>query len=725
MRSWGSGGERRKRTNNHSYTGWSGFSPVVGPGSVVEVTYGFKVPEVSLRGGSSPSARHHPLAMRLPAIGIRPRILVFGAFTLFLLAILVWGGYRRGVDVLGESAKEAIRGQAAAIAAELDRGTLEALTAARGMALAAGQGMAREDDSMGNLARAVLDGQPRFAETWYVLEPDPGSADAAPRVLGWSRDPLNPGAINSASSPATVSPDARGYTRSRMQAEANARTDAGIVTEPHDDGGVKVIDHIWPIVVGGHFLGAAGVSSSLEDLDRRLDKIRDRLAQAGWSAAISVVGPEGRMIASTEAKADESGQGLWMRIVDRLVAAPSSVIRGGDVENGADCLFAGAQAPSTGWTVVVKLPWREITARVQRPMFDILLAAGAALALLTGLITWLANRVRRRVASAAAVARRVAAGDLTGGFDQRGGDETGQLLRDVSHMTESLRSIVEQVKEASRELGATSRDLATAGAHQEEAIHSLGASTTEAAAASREISVTGRELLATMNDVAAVANDTAAVADAGRENLGEVGETMHHLEESTNQFSQRLALIRERAEDINMVITTITKVADQTNLLSINASIEAEKAGEYGQGFIVVAREIRRLADQTAVATLDIERLVEQMQQAVSAGVSEMETFAREVKAGVERVSGISGQFADVIGKVQGLSTRFDHVNEGMRAQATGAQQIAEALVTLTDGSRAAAEALDEFQNASSHMARAVDGLNESVSRFRLEEFDG
>ncbi len=669
--------------------------------------------------------------MRLPAIGIRPRILVLGAFTLLLLTLLVWGGYRRGVEVLGESAQEAIRGQAAAIAAELDRGTLEALTAARGMALAAAQGLAEDEASLGNLARAVLDGQPRFAATWYVLEPVQGSASTTARVLGWNRDPLNPGSINAtpAGAASRSSLDARGYGRSRIQAEENVRTDVGIVTEPHEDGGAKVIDHTWPIVLAGRFQGSAGVSSSLEDLDRRLDKIRDRLARAGWSAAISVVGPEGRMIASTEAKAEERGQALaetaWMRIVDLLDGAQSSVIRGHDVETGADCLFAGAEAPSTGWTVVVKLAWREITGRVQRPMFDILLAAGAALALLTALITWLANRVRRRVASAAAVARRVAAGDLTGGFDQRGGDETGQLLRDVSHMTQSLRSIVEQVKDASRELGATSRDLATAGSHQEEAINSLGASTTEAAAASREISVTGRELLATMNDVAAVANDTAAVADAGRENLGEVGETMHHLEESTNQFSERLALIRERAEDINMVITTITKVADQTNLLSINASIEAEKAGDYGQGFIVVAREIRRLADQTAVATLDIERLVEQMQQAVSAGVSQMETFATEVKAGVERVTGISGQFADVIGKVQGLSTRFDQVNEGMRAQATGAQQIAEALVTLTDGSRAAAEALGEFQEASSHMARAVDGLNESVSRFRLDDLDG
>ena len=125
--------------------------------------------------------------MRLPAIGIRPRILVLGAFTLFLLTLLVWGGYRRGVEVLGESAEEAIRGQAAAIAAELDRGTLEALTAARGMALAAAQGLAEDDASLGNLARAVLDGQPRFAATWYVLEPEQGSAATTARVLGSGR----------------------------------------------------------------------------------------------------------------------------------------------------------------------------------------------------------------------------------------------------------------------------------------------------------------------------------------------------------------------------------------------------------------------------------------------------------------------------------------------------------------------------------------------------------
>lgn len=94
--------------------------------------------------------------------------------------------------------------------------------------------------------------------------------------------------------------------------------------------------------------------------------------------------------------------------------------------------------------------------------------------------------------------------------------------------------------------------------------------------------------------------------------------TMRQLADSTGSISARLGLISEKANNINGTITTITKVADQTNLLSLNAAIEAEKAGEYGLGFAVVAREIRRLADQTAVATLDIESMVRDMQSSVS-----------------------------------------------------------------------------------------------------------
>jgi methyl-accepting chemotaxis protein WspA len=184
----------------------------------------------------------------------------------------------------------------------------------------------------------------------------------------------------------------------------------------------------------------------------------------------------------------------------------------------------------------------------------------------------------------------------------------------------------------------------------------------EIAAAVREISATGEALAETMEEVSRRAGQASTLAAAGREGLGGIETTMGQLMESTGSISAKLGIIREKSENINALVTTITKVADQTNLLSINAAIEAEKAGEYGRGFLVVAREIRRLADQTAVATLDIENTVRLMQDAVSAGVMQMDKFGGEFRSGVERVQEINCQTGRIIEEVEGLTSRFQSV---------------------------------------------------------------
>jgi methyl-accepting chemotaxis protein WspA len=195
---------------------------------------------------------------------------------------------------------------------------------------------------------------------------------------------------------------------------------------------------------------------------------------------------------------------------------------------------------------------------------------------------------------------------------------------------------------------------------------------------------------------------------------------MRQLAESTGSISSKLSVISERAANINLVVTTITKVADQTNLLSINAAIEAEKAGEYGLGFLVVAREIRRLADQTAVATLDIERMVKEMQSSVAAGVMEMDKFSEEVRQGVSDVESIGGQLGQIITAVQGLTERFEHVTEGMRVQSQGADQIREAVMRINEGANQTSVSLREFNKATAHLREAVSLLREEVSRFSL-----
>ena len=170
-----------------------------------------------------------------------------------------------------------------------------------------------------------------------------------------------------------------------------------------------------------------------------------------------------------------------------------------------------------------------------------------------------------------------------------------------------------------------------------------------------------------MNEVAAVAEQSAALAGSGQAGLTHMEETMRQVMDAAGSINAKLAVLNEKAGNINQVVTTITKVADQTNLLSLNAAIEAEKAGEYGRGFAVVATEIRRLADQTAVATYDIEQMVKEIQSAVSAGVMGMDKFSEEVRRGMQEVQQVGGQLSQIIQQVQALAPR---VRSGQRGDA-------------------------------------------------------
>src|ERR1041385_4835007 len=162
-----------------------------------------------------------------------------------------------------------------------------------------------------------------------------------------------------------------------------------------------------------------------------------------------------------------------------------------------------------------------------------------------------------------------------------------------------------------------------------------------------------------MNEVNQVAEQTASLASSGQTSIGRMESTMRQIMEASGSITGKLAVLSEKTANINTVVTTITKVADQTNLLSLNAAIEAEKAGEYGLGFAVVAMEIRRLADQTAVATYDIEKMVKEMQSAVSAGVMGMDKFSDEVRRGVAEVRQGSTHLAPIIYQVQKLTPRL------------------------------------------------------------------
>ncbi len=329
--------------------------------------------------------------------------------------------------------------------------------------------------------------------------------------------------------------------------------------------------------------------------------------------------------------------------------------------------------------------------------------------------------LQEKVTRMLGVVKKAEAGDLTGrveGFE--GADAIDELAKGVQRMMDSLNALVAQVQQSGIQVTSSATEIAATAKQQEATVAEQAASTNQIMATATQISATSRELADTVGEVSRVAEDTAGSATDSRSALTRMEQTMHQMNEATASIAAKLAVLNEKATNINNVVTTITKVADQTNLLSLNAAIEAEKAGEYGLGFSVVATEIRRLADQTAVATWDIEQMVKEMQSAVSAGVMGMDKFSEEVGSGVEDVRQVGAQLAGIIEQVQALTPRFEAVNEGMQSQSQGAQQISESMVQLNETAQQTAGSLRQSNQSIQQLKDAAQGLQKGVQRFKV-----
>lgn len=330
------------------------------------------------------------------------------------------------------------------------------------------------------------------------------------------------------------------------------------------------------------------------------------------------------------------------------------------------------------------------------------------------------RRIVRPIQKVSEFADTIAEGDLTAEIEKDYDDEIGRLVEKLSEMAHNLNTLIGQVQRSGIQVTSSATELSATSKQQEAVMKTQMESTNYVVKSVAEISKVSEELVETMQQVAAMSDQTADFANSGQSDLSQMEAAMGHMENASKSISGKLEAINEKAANITSVVTTITKVADQTNLLSLNAAIEAEKAGEYGRGFTVVAREIRRLADQTAVATLDIDQMVQEMQSAVSAGVMEMDAFIAEVQRSAENVGKISNQLTRIIEQVKALSPSFEGVNESMQFQSESAQQINTSMVNLSEEMQQTVESLKESFMAIEQLNDAARGLQDEVSRFKV-----
>ncbi len=353
----------------------------------------------------------------------------------------------------------------------------------------------------------------------------------------------------------------------------------------------------------------------------------------------------------------------------------------------------------------------QINANTRTTIMLCLLALGVALTVAILTANWISHPLKR----IAQASQNMAGGN----FDQK--VESSQIIElsklassfndmawQLKNSFDKLNSVIVQANQVGMKVTSSTRQIAASGKQLEAAITQQAVSTNQVKATSAEIAATSGELAKTMEDIAQKAQATASAASSSQADLMEMAGTMHQLATATTSMSVRLEIMNEKANNINSVVTNITKVADQTNLISLNASIEAEKAGEYGAGFAVVAREVQWLADKAALAASEIEEMVKEIQASVANGVIEMDKFSKGVSNYVERVGQISGSIAAVIEQVQSQTPQFEMVSHSMEGQFEGAQQISSAIAQLSAASQQTVASLQETN-------QVLDELNDTA----------
>jgi len=717
-------------------------------------------------------------------LGIRSKILLFGGLPtlLVLVAVIVVaiGNMYRG---LLEVTEDNIETELLSTANRIDRSNLESSVVPQVMAIAQEAGMFGNREESLKFAEQILQDFPTFTGAYFGYEPNIDGADAAFTLEGSIReggvDPEGrflPYFFRDQNDPKTIKveplvnmeisyyyqgvknrvlrlPEAEGIdivqtdqesreletlaVKSQYYQDTDLEFDPEetiMITEPYIYRGKLIVEQTFPIVIDDEFKGIAGVDRALVDLQNFIAQLNPY-----QTSDFFLISRRGRIIAST-VEGQETQDGETIQIETRTIenAAPFSeqLIKAylmeenyklfnvdSDPQLGGRFFYAAARIPTGSWTLVMRVSRAEVLKPVRDTVLMTAVVALLGVVVVLVILIWLSSSISKRIASASQAAERVADGDLTVDIDagaSASSDESGALLRAIQRMVEQLNALLSKVKQASIQVMSTTTQLNSTSSQQERVVNDFGASTTEIAAAVKEISATSQQLVRTMDDVKGMVEGTAGLANDGRSRIEGMENAMRSLADATSSISEKLSVISEKANNIGAVVTAITKVADQTNLLSLNAAIEAEKAGEYGLGFAVVAREIRRLADQTAVATLDIEQMVKEMQGSVSSGVMEIDRFTEEVRNGVSETVETSEQFGRILEQVQGLTPRFEMVYEGMQSQSQGAEQISQAMGQLTDAAKRSSGSLDDLKNASKCLQEAVEELRQEVSRFQV-----
>ncbi|MGI6370008.1 MAG: methyl-accepting chemotaxis protein [Candidatus Kapaibacterium sp.] len=314
----------------------------------------------------------------------------------------------------------------------------------------------------------------------------------------------------------------------------------------------------------------------------------------------------------------------------------------------------------------------------------------------------------------------MATGDLTARItsDYRGTflrlkEVTNGLGESLSNLISQLQDAIHTTASASAEISSTADTLATASAEQ-------SAQTDEVAGAMEEMSRTVIDNAQSATRTSAVAQRNGSVAEEGGKVVSETVAKMRQIAEVVKVSASNIMQLGESSKRIGEIISVIDDIADQTNLLALNAAIEAARAGEQGRGFAVVADEVRKLAENTAEATKQISEMISGIQRDTDSAVSAMEQGTKEVESGIELADKAGSSLQMIINSTTELLDMINQIAAASEEQSSTSEEISKNVAMMAKVSSGSAQNIGDIATTAGELARMTEALTSLVNQFKI-----
>ncbi|QQE12841.1 methyl-accepting chemotaxis protein [Planctomycetota bacterium] len=375
-------------------------------------------------------------------------------------------------------------------------------------------------------------------------------------------------------------------------------------------------------------------------------------------------------------------------------------------------------------TVAIGVPESVITAPAKAAVFRMVGISIACLAVATVLLFWVGNKISKPIIEVVNGMNDISQGDgdLTKRLQRQTNDEVGDLADAFNTFAQKVHDIIFEVTATTNEVAGAATQIAASSEQIAQGMEEQSAQVTEVSAAVEEMSASITEVATRGHEARDNAANSKDVALNGSEIVQQNVDAINMIANDTEQVGGQIGNLGSQAEKIGEIITVINDISDQTNLLALNAAIEAARAGEHGRGFAVVADEVRKLADRTTKATDDITELIDAIQDGTNQAIDRMETSKQNVDQGVSTATEAGHSLNEIMQNADSVAGLIQTIAAAAEQQSAAAEEISSNIQSISAVTSQSREGTIQAAEAANHLSSQAEALKQLVGQFKIRD---